>query len=384
MFRYRHLSRWAAAALCVLVPLGAVHAGPRFWGWKSTIRANVGVRYSTNIDSNNAGRSDFTYRGGLDIDLSRDRRDSIWNLNLGTDLFRFSSETDENSNDFRATLRFEPNQPRFSSRFQGNGSIGWVRSTDADPVLGTRLQRNRFTFRYGAIYTANTKWSLGADGSYNWEDPQNRDSGNLARVSNWRLSSTAYYRYSPKLAFTAGGSYARSSGSRNRTFQSDNTTVSVSTGVDGQITPKISGSVSVGWQIRDAERETDTESAPFVSASLAWSVNSRTSVALSASSDFSTLVSDQLTETQSISLQYNRQLGIGINLNALASFQTSRIRSFGLTRTDDSYSASLTASYRLNDWSALSLQANWNDQRSSLPAFSFDRQAVELRMRFTY
>ncbi len=384
MLNFRHNARRVGGLILALLLPVAAHAGPRLWGWEATFRASASLGYETNVEGNSQGGPDWRYRGGLDIDLRRDRSDAVWQLNFGTDLFQFSSEENDNTNDFRASLRFDPNQPKFGSRYQGSGSLQWTRATETDPQLGDRLQRDAVSVNYDGLFSPNAKWSLGASGSYRWQSPRADSAGNYSDVANWSLSSTAYYRTSSKLAFTLSASHTRSSGQGNTAFQSGYESIAVSGGLDGRITPKISGSLSVGWQFRDAETATGTDAAPVLNAALDWSIDSRTALSLVASSEFSSLVSDQLSESQTVSLSLNRTLGIDVRINASLSYRTSTVERLGLERDDDTFSGQINASYRLNESVSLRALGEWTIQQSSERFYDHDRQTAELGFNFTY
>ncbi len=384
LYQLRQLIRWI---WLLFVCAALAHAGPKFAGFKSTITGGASVGYDTNLRANEAGGEDFFYNGQLDFQIQRDRSDANWEFSAGTDLLRFSSEDQENSENFRAGLRFFSNQPRFSTRLQTNGSIDWSRTTEADPQLGDRITRNRFNLTGSALYSPNSKYSFSLNGSYGWEDPKPDPNGlqNLAELVRWSIGGTAFYRYSDKLAYTLSLSHSDTS-DQNATagLSLDNATTSLSIGVDGQITPKVNGTFSVGWQFREANALTNSDDLPYLSSGLSWQINTRNTVSANASIQFGTTLDGRLTEDLSVAMNYSRVINSKLNGGATLNWTQSEQALLGLPREDESLQLGLNFSYTLNE--LLSLRGTYTyQQQDSTDAFNdFDQQRVELSLTFTY
>lgn len=362
------------------------YAGPRWGGFVADFQAGLATGYDSNIISTDDGASDFFYNGSLDMTVRRDRSDANWELIFGTDLFRFSSEDQENSEDFQVGLNFFPLEPRFASRIQTDGSISWSRLTESDPRLGIRYQRDRFSVNAGALYSPNSKRSLRLDGSYSWEDPR-RTLTNvpLAEVSSWSVGLTGFYRQSQKLAYTLSGTFSDTSGNRvNNPFQSGNSGFSVSLGMDGQITPKISGTFSLGWQFQDSDLSTASDSHPFISSGLTWTLDSLTSLTLNASTQTTTTLGDQLSEDMSLDIGVRRQFNSRYSGNLSLSWRKSDIRSLSENRSDDFYSITARNTYNLNPWINIMGILSWTQQDSTRDVSSFDQFRAEISLNWTY
>jgi len=363
-------------------------AGPRFGGFVSTLETGISAGYDTNIQNNRNGRSDFTYSGNIDLSIRRDRSDANWELNLGTDLLRFDSQNRENSNDFRGELRVFSTEPKFASRIQLDGAINWNRVSEADPILGTRFQRDEFNVDGNLLFSPNRLYSLSLNGGYRWEDPRQQNPGTeglISDLTSWSSGLTGFYRHSEKIAFTASVTFSDTSGdARFNRFQSGNSTLSYSLGVDGEITPKISGSLSGGVQSRNSDLSRQTETTPFLSASLAWDINSLTSVDLNGSSQFGTTLGDQLSREKSVSLQLNRRLNNRHRVSAGLEWLKSELSFQNQNRTNKVLSASLSTTYNLNDSISVNGRFSWTDQSSNDTFFSFDRQFIEVGINYSY
>ena len=374
---------WSA---CWLWGVASLNAGPRYGGFKADITGSVSIGYDTNIRTSQIGREDFIYNGSLDINVGPDRQDANWDFNLGTDLFRFSSEDEENSNDFRAIFSWWSSQPRFASRFQNNGSLGWTRSTEADPQLGTRVQRDRFDLSASSLYTVNSKLSWSLNGSYNWEDPRGSSSSiALSELTTWSAGLTGFYRYSEKLAYTLSTSYSDTSGrDSGNPFGTDNSGWRFSLGLDGQISPKVSGTFSVGWQFRDSAFPGASDDLPYFSSGLTWQIDRRSSLGINGSIQFGTTLDGALSEDLSLSLQYSRRINSRLNGGLSLGWSDSNLNFDGGDRADERIEAGARFTYDLNEWLSLNGRYTYSDQTSSTDSFAFDRQLVELSLSFRY
>lgn len=365
------------------VPL---EAGPRIAGWEITTRTSLSGGYDSNILSNAGDTGDFVYEGSLNFDLTPVRTNSIWSASFGTDLIRFGNETNANSNDFRAQVSAQSTRPRFGSRLQGNASVSYTRDSRDDPQLATRIQEDAFTLNGGLLFSPNSKYSLGLNGNYTQRDPLEAagiDAATLSDLVNWGLGLQGFYRRSEKLAFTANAGFDSRTG-QNTGFQSDNTSLSFSLGADGQLTPKISGTLAAGWQVREVEDTGDTDGTPFFQAGLTWAINSRTSLSLDGSNGFGTLANDQNTRDLELGLSLSRQIRTRWSANLRMSWRESTFSDPLFERADEFLAIGAGTQYQVNDWASLGASFDWSDQQSDFAVASFERIRFELSLDLTY
>lgn len=367
----------------LLLAVCGLEGGPRWRGWETTLRADLSGGYDTQPSANSSGESSFVYRGGLNLDLRQVRSDADWDISLGSGLLQFSDLETDTDPDFRVRVSTKSNRPRFGSRVTGGASVEMNRANQEDPLLGERIQNDRFSAGGNLLLSPNTRYSLGLNASYSADNPSGR-SENIAGVTQAGLGLTGYHRRSEKLAFTLAGNFSANRGSGSSVSGGDSEFFSLSLGMDGQISPKLSGVLQGGWQVRDGENLEGDSGSPYLNAALTWAMNARTQVGIRANSGFSSTVGSQNSEQTSLTLDARRTINTRLSGNLTLNFNRSKVVNFGQEREQDLFSVAGGVSFRVNQ--SLSMRGNlqFSQQTSNEATFDFDRWLGEVGLQYTY
>jgi len=194
----------------------------------------------------------------------------------------------------------------------------------------------------------------------------------------------AFYQRTEKLAVTLSSTWSGRTSSGNSNLGGDNTSISLAIGLDGEITPKISGSISGGWQIREISETDEETGSPFFQADLTWAINRVTSLSLNGSSSFGTLLSSQNTEVYSLGASLRRQVNQRLSISALAGWTDTTLDDPVSPTSDTAYNFGANAAVKVNDWISANATFSWTDQQSGRAAASFDQIRAELVLSFRY
>lgn len=218
------------------------------------------------------------------------------------------------------------------------------------------------------------KSRLGVSADYNNTDYV---SSNFNDLSTFTIPVTYYYATTPKVDLSAGIRY------RNNTLQGgpNSTDLSYLVGFRGKFTPKLNGSVQVGYGQRDFSGGTLADGDLFaVNASLNYAVTAKTTFQLNVSNDFGydSVGNQQKNFTVGGVLTSN----ISEVLSVSASLSTRSIEY--LTRTDHFTAGSLGLNYTVNHYLTLTASYNYSSNSSDLAPVEFDNNIFSLSASFRY
>ena len=104
-------------------------------------------------------------------------------------------------------------------------------------------------------YNHSPKFGVGSDLTYELRNYQKISSQGLPYhdMRSLSIGSSAYYIYSPKLDFFLNYQYVINESPNSNSDFINNTVQNYTLGMEGQITPKLSGNLSLGFGVRDYE-----------------------------------------------------------------------------------------------------------------------------------
>ena len=183
-------------------------------------------------------------------------------------------------------------------RISNNAKIRFDATFDVGQHVGASvLEQDLVSYTYFTTginlrYNHSAKFGIGGGTNYTYQDYQ---SGSTAPrlysdLSSLPLHARAFYIYSEKLDLFSEYSYTRSQAHNNRRGKSlaDSVSNSLSFGANGQISPKLSGTASIGYSHLSFDNsQFESQQTIISSISLDWKYNEKTSSRLLINRNFS-------------------------------------------------------------------------------------------------
>jgi len=285
----------------LLIALALAVAGPRAAALlefhegreKIDVNATYGISYDSNIYAHAGSAGDFNQ--SLSLSTSYTRRSGLIGLNtsLSVTTARFDKYNSEDFTNPAASLSLTKSKGRLT----GLASVSVKRESRSDDAVNMRLQSWNYGSSLTLRYPVNDRYYFTSGTDFSFRDYTQKTS--LFNLSSIAEAIDLYYVYTSKLDFMAG--YRIRSGDADG--GSHTLDHSVSLGATGGILPKLTGSVSCGYQWR--RQSTDyggNYDALTTTASLAWPMTRQIAFNFQASKDFATTATDTSVDSTSFSL----------------------------------------------------------------------------------
>lgn len=340
------------------------------------------MNYSSNVELNEEEASDTVFRVQPRIEFSKPEGIVRGMLGVGVAVVRFLDSTENNSNDLVLLAGIE------AGEVLGEASPIQVRTefkqtNDADGFTGELTRRE--TYGIGAEGRHRFGFGGGAFGSYNYRYLKSRTDGfSDVESRGWQIGG--FFQ-------RAADSFALELGFEQNTAQSmgeedgiESVTNIISAGVRGPLVSTLSGSVRLGVQESESDRdELSGERVPFFQVALDWSYSPLLTVNLSGERRFVTDSSDRIRDQTTLALRLRRQLG--------GPWQADMGIRYVENRFQEANSASETATvrgvfagieYDLAEWGTVRWAVELDDADSSAETFDYQvyRAGIEFSARF--
>ena len=126
--------------------------------------------------------------------------------------------------------------------------------TEANEQLQDLISYTLYSVSSNVRYNHSPKFGVGSDLTYELRNIKNKFSGIAYHdMRSLSIGSSAYYIYSPKLDFFLNYQYVINESPNSNSDFINNTVQNYTLGMEGQITPKLSGNLSLGFGVRDYE-----------------------------------------------------------------------------------------------------------------------------------
>lgn len=194
------------------------------------------------------------------------------------------------------------------------------------------------------------------------------------------LSGDVFTEYTEKLAFSIGYQFRSTgvSGGGDRTDRRDHF---FNVGARGEFTPKLSGTVRVGYVTRDFDGGGSSKDSIGVDANLTYAPTAKTSLLITSSNDFGTTSAGQSTRTASGGLTVNSKIDEQWSWNANVAYRSIR---YSAIRTDDYYEGSFGVRYVLNTYFSFGASYYHRTNDSVLRQQEFDNNTFTLSTDIRY
>ena len=337
---------------------------------------SVTFGYSSNIFSESTGRGDYSTSAEAGVELKRRAGIIAVNSTFKVDYQRFGSYTSENSLNPSFYIEFD----KTTGRTTGTFTINAFRESRADNAVNVRTSSWNFPLGLSLKYPINDKFYVTTSTTY----LQRRYTQNaaLANLTDYSEGLDLFYVYTSKLDLV-GGYRIRIS---RTSLGNDTTDHWFNLGATGGIYSKLSGSIRLGYQIREVGGGAAQSFHNFNAlAALNWPVTRKLGLSFQVSRDFNTIATGASVDSSSVALRatyaYNRKLelnsGVAVGRNTfLGGPPPNRVDSF--------LSWDVGAHYKVNEHLNLGASYTWFRNWSTLSFSDFERQGFTLDIGSRY
>lgn len=377
--------RKALAAILIVATLGAAQpllAFAEIGRGKLTATARLSLEYDSNIFANSSEVEDWSLIFAPSLSYSRQAGTITTNANVGVSAINFQDADGQNTIDPSASVTFNVDRAEKGAFAQ---ALSYSRQSAANETLNTRAESDEFRGVTKLDYYFSEKTGFRVNANYRLSDYL---SNGYNGIESYSLGGGLVYRYSPKLTAFLTSSYNPEKATEltaNPVSNPSSKNYRVRLGLEGELAPKLNGSVAVGVVRREFDLGGKTESF-LLSSALAWSASEKTSVTLSASHDFDTSPGAESIRMLNTALGLRHSLNAKVTLGATVGYQHSRLNQLPgpVARIDDATTLGLTANYRLNDSVTLNGAVNHRVNDSSLARADYTRDVASLAATFIF
>ena len=343
-----------------------------------TVSAQYGITYDSNLFVHADGAGD--YNQSLSLGANYTRRAGLIGVNasLSVTTARFTKFSGEDFTNPSLSLELTKNQGRLT----GTVSLSAQRESTSDTTA------NLFTtsWNYGSSinfrYPVNDRYYFTSLSDFSLRNyVQNSALFNLLTYSE---AIDVFYVYTSKLDLM-GGYRIRLGEAQGGSHTQDQ---ALTLGATGGILPKLSGSISAGYQWRDESGDTGGRyGALTTSLSLSWPMTKRVTITSQASKDFTTAATDVSVDTTafvlSASLKPTFRLKFILNTGvgyAISNFLGAR----GDGREDRALSLNAGLTFTITAALSASLSYAYTDNHSNIAFSNFARHTATFNLSARY
>lgn len=273
-------------------------------------------------------------------------------------------------------LNISPKLDRETSRFEFSGSLLLNSETRAEEEVGDIITTTNYGGSAQLVYRPNRRYSVTGTVRHRQEDP---DGDVYSKRENTEFSGMLGMVVAKGIMAQARVGYTDTSTSAN---ELDSKMLTYSAGLSGELLPKVSGSFQAGIQERDFSNF-PSDSNPYLSASMEWQADERSSVTLSASNSLGTTFSNRSSDTFSLRLTANRSLSRELNGSIFIGYRDSEYGDLqtGSVRSDDGYDLGAQLQYQLVRYGSIGLTFDYSDRSSNRGLFDYSRTRIGVFFR---
>lgn len=341
--------------------------------------------YDSNIYLNSRQVSDEVTTATAEVGYARDNALVATQVTLGANGTVFADHSDQNTLDpyIRGEATYTP-----SDKTTVTGSARYERSSLANDTLNTRTTSNNLSFNGALQNLFSEKLGYRLTGSYSEDSYQ---TVGYADVLSYSGGADAVYAYSPKLTMLAGYTH-RESWAASRPVGAGSSPSSkdeiIRGGFEGQLLPKVSGTVSAGWVSRSFDVADRSGSSSFyLSSGLKWVPREKTTITIDASQDYGLTAASQSSKTGMVAVAARQvltsQWSVDGSLALVHATYDGGLNS-GLSRSDDSYRVKARLSYAWTSNVSLEGSIGYSNVDSTISVSTYDRVSAGVGITATF
>ena len=365
-----------AIGACLLIALaGPAHGLIKFNDGHDElfVTGTAGMGYDTNIYAGANSVGDTTTTATVDLDYQRKAGLLGVNGNLGWKFGWFADHNSENYVDPHAHAEIT----KGGGRTTGSLTLGAERQSRAEYALNLRTVSWDYNAGLNVKYPVIERYSISGQLAYDYQDYLN-NSG-LFDIRSYTAGADLFYVYTSERDLI-GGYRLRVTDTTNSTRSYDH---AFTLGTTGKLLPKLNGTIRLGYQFRQTDRNNNGASDKFnaftASASTTWTVTRRLNITGVASRDFTTLATDVNVDNTTVVVDAN--FAATAKFALFAGIGGGHLRYLGAAsngREDTYFTAHAGLSYTMNDHLKVTLSGLYYKNWSKLNQADFVRRTISL------
>lgn len=361
---------------CTALPLLGQYQD--FWeDFDTTRSASLSATYNDSIFGNSSNVADTILQGSLRGALTKDFNFATFGIEANASFAQFLEYDDLNYEDITFNWIIDLSEQLGNSRFKisANANANETSSTNAD-VVGRATVRT-YEGRLQASYVLTSRMTANASVSYIEQDPQGSVTAQVDSMGNIIAAQDIYgtetlsgnlgldWKTKGKFSYTLDATASQIDSERPNDSTQD--VYSLRAGVNGVLTARISGNLSVGYGVR--ETDLDSTSTPLIRGRLTYKVDNLSSFNLTAARSLEVSLNGSDSEITTLGLGYDRQVTRKLTFNASAVLGETDYTGAPGSPTESSRESLIlrsSLSYPIYSWLYASADVQWESQESDL------------------
>lgn len=328
--------------------------------------------YDSNIVGNEDGDSDIELTYSPTINFTRQSGLIGVDASLGGDFGFFLDHDEFDYQLIRSNLSVTyPNSPDIPYKLTLGGVYN--ETSDVDTFSARRLEWSVGGINGSLRYNVNERWGFRVNGR--WSELEYQDS-QIDSQTTFGGGVDLVYIYSENLDIFAGYSYSETSG------RTDSETQTFRLELEGDLTPKVTGVLGVGYQIR--ETDINESGDPYVNLDLAWAINDRFEVVATGEMGFFTTSAGSSGQRMGAGIAGVLALGGAVSVSLGVNYQEQTYDSFGLDRDDEFLSYQAGLAWRMGLSALMTASLSYHDVSSTLDILNYDRLRAGVGFKYTF
>ncbi|HUG10161.1 MAG TPA: outer membrane beta-barrel protein [Opitutaceae bacterium] len=339
------------------------------------LNTDYGVSYDSNILGQIDNESDTLITFSPMLEYRREGGRGMMSFNIGGSLVHYLKNDERDHEDYRVsgviTVPVTPDSP-----FSGSVNASYGRATTVNETVADLVTTTALTLGANGGYAFSER--LSGNAGVTWGNVENENFGDNETLG-LSLGVSLQEFLLRRLPLTLTYSYMTSESTNDPTAMSalDTTSHAFNVGTSGQLTPKISGNVSIGMRSTEDGGSTpgaSDDTGLTASSSLTWAYDELTTVSLMLSKSLSVTADNQSTDATSVRLNLNRKLSEQLSASAGVSHTWNSYRAVARDDKLLSFNAGLSYMIRRN-WTA-GLNYTYTDNSSDNAMSNFSRHVI--------
>ena len=303
LFYLSRFSWFAVVLIPILTGLRTSHAlVERALGKVDVVTTIEGI-YDSNIFSSSSEEGDFLLRFSPVARYTKRLGPLVVGANLGGNFGRYFNHGEEDFSDPVTNFYFRMAEDfglfSVNKRTAGKIQFGFDsdigQRTETNEQLQDLISYTLYSSAANVRYNHSPKFGIGADLGYEMRKYQQLSSQGIPYqdMQSVTFGTNLYYIYSPKMDFYLNYNLSLNESVEKSDFIT-NQVQGYSIGIEGQLTPKLSGNISFGYGVRDYDQQAiESEDSMLFNVGLAWAWREKTKLSLNLNRGFSPSPQDQ-------------------------------------------------------------------------------------------
>lgn len=346
-----------------------------------TATAQLGFEYDTNIFGNSGAVSDYSGIFTPGLNYSRTVGIISTTAELGVRSIAFTDTSGQDSLDPYLSMNF-----RMDRDVKGSVSAGfrYARTTQANEFLLTRTESDEFRGNARIDYYYSEKTGLRLNSLFRLSEFSTTGFNN---VESYTVGTGLLYRYSAKLVANLSYDYSPEKATELATTLSDPSSDNhnVSLGLEGELRPKLNGSVSVGVAYRDFTIG-GSDQTVLLASRVSWTASEKTSWTLTASNNFDTSPGAESIRSFNASFGVRHALNEKMSLTGSVGYQETKLdqKPGPVSRSDEALLLGTGVTYRINDNFNANAGVTHRINDSTLQLANYKRTVLSVGLNATF